>query len=174
MPFKAKNNREAFVVCTIHVVKRPTKRSVLVIWITKCLRIVIDKSNRAEDNRKRHFINFTSILAFDVSGGFWTHGPWGGASPIHSSFPRSFFIYQYIQNCSLPILHQNLCPLHMNHSALSTTFPYIYKLWYCFYFGLNSQNFYETFQKHVNWIPCIKLNLMATDYFDHIYLVYSA
>ena len=30
MPFKAKNNREAVVVCAIHVVKRPSKRSVLV------------------------------------------------------------------------------------------------------------------------------------------------
>ena len=30
MPFKAKNNREAVVVCVIHVVKRPSKRSVLV------------------------------------------------------------------------------------------------------------------------------------------------
>ena len=31
MPFKAKNNREAVVVCVIHVVKRPSKRSVLVV-----------------------------------------------------------------------------------------------------------------------------------------------
>ena len=31
VPFKAKNNREAVVVCAIHVVKRPSKRSVLVI-----------------------------------------------------------------------------------------------------------------------------------------------
>ena len=30
MPFKAKNNREAVGVCAIHVVKRPSKRSVLV------------------------------------------------------------------------------------------------------------------------------------------------
>ena len=30
VPFKAKNNREAVVVCAIHVVKRPSKRSVLV------------------------------------------------------------------------------------------------------------------------------------------------
>ena len=30
MLFKAKNNREAVVVCAIHVVKRPSKRSVLV------------------------------------------------------------------------------------------------------------------------------------------------
>ena len=33
MPFKAKNNREAVVVCAIHVVKRPSKRSVLVYTI---------------------------------------------------------------------------------------------------------------------------------------------
>ena len=30
VPFKANNNREAIVVCAIHVVKRPSKRSVLV------------------------------------------------------------------------------------------------------------------------------------------------
>ena len=34
MPFKAKNNREAVVVCAIHVVKRPSKRSVLVFIIS--------------------------------------------------------------------------------------------------------------------------------------------
>ena len=34
MPFKAKNNREAVVVCAIHVVKRPSKRSVLVYIYT--------------------------------------------------------------------------------------------------------------------------------------------
>ena len=39
VPFKAKNNREAVVVCAIHVVKRPSKRSVLVdiISATTCL-----------------------------------------------------------------------------------------------------------------------------------------
>ena len=31
MPFKANNNREAVVVCAKHVVKRPSKRSVLVL-----------------------------------------------------------------------------------------------------------------------------------------------
>ena len=31
VPFKANNNREAVVVCARHVVKRPSKRSVLVI-----------------------------------------------------------------------------------------------------------------------------------------------
>ena len=31
VPFKAKNNREAVVVCAIHVVKRPSMRSVLVV-----------------------------------------------------------------------------------------------------------------------------------------------
>ena len=35
VPFKAKNNREAVVVCAIHVVKRPSKRSVLVIIKTQ-------------------------------------------------------------------------------------------------------------------------------------------
>ena len=35
MPFKAKNNREAVGVCAIHVVKRPSKRSVLVISIQR-------------------------------------------------------------------------------------------------------------------------------------------
>ena len=38
VPFKAKNNREAVVVCAIHVVKRPSKRSELVINI---LRMVV-------------------------------------------------------------------------------------------------------------------------------------
>ena len=36
VPFKANNNREAVVVCANHVVKRPSKRSVLVIiqgWV---------------------------------------------------------------------------------------------------------------------------------------------
>ena len=32
VPFKANNNREAVVVCARHVVKRPSKRSVLVIF----------------------------------------------------------------------------------------------------------------------------------------------
>ena len=31
VPFKANNNREAVVVCARHVVKRPSKRSVLVL-----------------------------------------------------------------------------------------------------------------------------------------------
>ena len=35
VPFKAKNNREAVVVCAIHVVKRPSKRSVLVCTKSK-------------------------------------------------------------------------------------------------------------------------------------------
>ena len=40
MPFKAKNNREAVVVCAIHVVKRPSKRSVLV-YIYICVYVYI-------------------------------------------------------------------------------------------------------------------------------------
>ena len=35
VPFKANNNREAVVVCVRHVVKRPSKRSVLVYNISK-------------------------------------------------------------------------------------------------------------------------------------------
>ena len=40
MPFKAKNNREAVVVCAIHVVKRPSKRSVLVYTIKTRLKYI--------------------------------------------------------------------------------------------------------------------------------------
>ena len=41
MPFKAKNNREAVVVCAIHVVKRPSKRSVLVyIYMSVCSELI--------------------------------------------------------------------------------------------------------------------------------------
>ena len=40
VPFKAKNNREAVVVCAIHVVKRPSKRSVLVY--TKQTKVFVD------------------------------------------------------------------------------------------------------------------------------------
>ena len=45
VPFKAKNNREAVVVCAIHVVKRPSKRSVLVyiyiyIYMFICLELI--------------------------------------------------------------------------------------------------------------------------------------
>ena len=37
VPFKANNNREAVVVCARHVVKRPSKRSVLVFLKTQLL-----------------------------------------------------------------------------------------------------------------------------------------
>ena len=41
VPFKAKNNREAVVVCVIHVVKRPSKRSVLVyIYMFICSELI--------------------------------------------------------------------------------------------------------------------------------------
>ena len=41
MPFKAKNNREAVVVCAIHVVKRSSKRSVLVyIYMFICTELI--------------------------------------------------------------------------------------------------------------------------------------
>ena len=45
MPFKAKNNREAVVVCAIHVVKRPSKRSVLVILINPQLLDIFNYEN---------------------------------------------------------------------------------------------------------------------------------
>ena len=45
VPFKAKNNREAVVVCAIHVVKRPSKRSVLVIIKSMSVH-VIKESNQ--------------------------------------------------------------------------------------------------------------------------------
>ena len=42
VPFKANNNREAVVVCARHVVKRPSKRSVLVyIYICVCIYMFI-------------------------------------------------------------------------------------------------------------------------------------
>ena len=41
MPFKGKNNCEAVVVCAIHVVKRPSKRSVLVyIYMFICTELI--------------------------------------------------------------------------------------------------------------------------------------
>ena len=40
VPFKAKYNRKAVVVCAIHVVKRPSKRSVLVYTIKTQLKYV--------------------------------------------------------------------------------------------------------------------------------------
>ena len=45
MPFKAKNNREAVVVCAIHVVKRPSKRSVLVEYYLVISLVVTQKIN---------------------------------------------------------------------------------------------------------------------------------
>ena len=43
VPFKAKNNREAVVVCAKHVVKRPSKRSVLVC--IKTFEVVFSTNN---------------------------------------------------------------------------------------------------------------------------------
>ena len=45
MPFKARNNREAVVVCARHVVKRPSKRRVLVykymcIYMSVCSELI--------------------------------------------------------------------------------------------------------------------------------------
>ena len=42
MPFKANDNREAVVVCARHVVKRPSKRSVLVYSIGGRIKELMD------------------------------------------------------------------------------------------------------------------------------------
>ena len=47
VPFKANNNREAVVVCAIHVVKRPSKRSMLVYNNTQ-------ESNSNDDPKRAH------------------------------------------------------------------------------------------------------------------------
>ena len=47
MPFKGNNNREAVVVCARHVVKRPSKRSVLVYNNTQ-------ESNSNDDPKRAH------------------------------------------------------------------------------------------------------------------------
>ena len=48
VPFKAKNNREAVVVCAIHVVKRPSKRSVLVQIIVPIIVSTLMKNNNSK------------------------------------------------------------------------------------------------------------------------------
>ena len=55
MPFKAKNNREAVVVWAIHVVKRPSKRSVL----------VYNKQRNNSSNQGLCFGNFPSLKSQD-------------------------------------------------------------------------------------------------------------
>ena len=55
MPFKAKNNREAVVVCAIHVVKRPSKRSVLVY--NKIIRSQRRNINHNVDKSKCKYLN---------------------------------------------------------------------------------------------------------------------
>ena len=72
MPFKAKNNREAVVVCAIHVVKRPSKRSVLVFTKTQwymykyILAATLSRSLhdvfRANNNRFEVVVCFNSAL----------------------------------------------------------------------------------------------------------------
>ena len=57
VPFKAKNNREAVVVCAIHVVKRPSKRSVLVIYYIIRFHIY---SNKQSIYLKFYFVNFSA------------------------------------------------------------------------------------------------------------------
>ena len=60
VPFKAKNNREAVVVCAIHVVKRPSKRSVL----------VYNKMVNANTNNFKavflvlYFLSFSQLLSY--------------------------------------------------------------------------------------------------------------
>ena len=58
MPFKAKNNREAVVVCAIHVVKRPSKRSVLVCHKLANINLTIctGRANPEVISRRKHWI----------------------------------------------------------------------------------------------------------------------
>ena len=63
MPFKAKNNREAVVVCAIHVVKRPSKRSVLV-YIYMCIYMSVCSELIEETGRPPGLI-------FGMWGYFW-------------------------------------------------------------------------------------------------------
>ena len=55
VPFKAKNNREAVVVCAIHVVKRPSKRSVLVY------------TNRPKVSTHRVYVSCDILMAVDTT-----------------------------------------------------------------------------------------------------------
>ena len=69
MPFKAKNNREAVVVCAIHVVKRPSKRSVLVyiyicVYVYMCIYMFICSELIEETGRPPELI-------FAMWGYFW-------------------------------------------------------------------------------------------------------
>ena len=63
VPFKANNNREAVVVCARHVVKRPSKRSVLV-YIYMCIYMFICSELIEETGRPPGLI-------FGMWGYFW-------------------------------------------------------------------------------------------------------
>ena len=60
MPFKASNNREAVVACARHVVKRPSKRSVL----------VTNKSN----NMHHTFTISKNVFPITLQVDFWLDG----------------------------------------------------------------------------------------------------
>ena len=62
MLFKAKNNREAVVVCAIHVVKQPSKRSVLYIYM--CIYMSVCSELIEETGRPPGLI-------FGMWGHFW-------------------------------------------------------------------------------------------------------
>ena len=76
MPFKAKNNREAVVDCAIHVVKRPSKRSVLV-YIYMCIYMSVCSELIEETGRPPGLI-------FGMWGYFWP------GSDKSSSLGRNF------------------------------------------------------------------------------------
>ena len=53
VPLKASNNRKAVVVCVKHVMKRPSKRSVLVLYKVQ----KINLTNRTVIMRPHYYIN---------------------------------------------------------------------------------------------------------------------
>ena len=59
VPFKANNNREAVVVCAKHVVKRPSKRSVLVCIIFESLSIYVHCTV---------FVHYKNLFHIDMAG----------------------------------------------------------------------------------------------------------
>ena len=62
VPFKAKNNREAVVVCAIHVVKRPSKRSELVVIMLHCNNYLLLMINGAFDYIKQAVSSYNCII----------------------------------------------------------------------------------------------------------------
>ena len=75
VPFKAKNNREAVVVCAIHVVKRPSKRSVLVEMKTRAKNFSSDEISSLVDlvleNKSKLFGALSCSLTFDEKNNVW-------------------------------------------------------------------------------------------------------